>query len=44
MDLQRHLKLYLVKQGQFRDWEFSRILVPTLPNDLCVLLDFTVHL
>lgn len=43
MDLQRLLKLHLVKQGQFQD-QGTRVLVPTLPMNCCVLLDFTVHL
>lgn len=43
MDPQRHLKLYLVKQGQFQD-QGTRVLVPALPMVCCMLLDFTVHL
>lgn len=42
-DLQRHFKLYLVKQGQFQD-QGTRVLVPALPMICCVLLDFTVYL
>ena len=42
-DSQTHLKLYLVKQGQFWD-QGTRVLVPALPMVCCMLLDFTIHL